>query len=207
MPHLARSTVRLTVALLAAVLVTAGLTAISTGPAAAEVKTFYPPKARKYLKSTKVTAGKKNWLFEVRTKNPANIKGFGIYIDDGEADHTHPGAEYLIKYDQGEFTLYYFPEDALFPREAQDCPKLATGKLKDGVAGRFFRVPQRCLVIKDYNGTLNRLRVRVNVWAVVPDPGSSGKKEGSWSPAAGKYKFHKYVANAPEAIEQFRPAA
>ena len=194
---------RVLVALLVAALVSLGLTAVSTSPAGAEVETFFPPKARKYFKNVKITAGKKNWLFEVRTKNPKNIKGFQVYIDDGEAEHTHLGAEYLIKYDEGEFTLYYFPEDALYPRVAQDCPKLATGKLADGQAGRFFRVPQRCLVIKDYNGTLNRLRVRVNVWAVVPD-GGSGKKEGSWSPAAGPYKFHKYVANAPEAIEQFR---
>jgi hypothetical protein len=189
---------------LVTVLVAVGLTAVTAGPASAEVETFYPPKARKYIESTKVAAGRKNWYFEVKTKNPKHIKGFQVFIDDGETEHSHRGAEYLVKYDPTGLHLYYLPEDALFPRVEQDCKGLGTGKITPPKGpALYFKIPQRCLVIKDYNGTLNRLRVRVNIWAVVPD-GGSGKKEGSWSPAAGPYKFHKFVANAPAAIEQFR---
>jgi hypothetical protein len=204
MPRLSRTTGRLCVALLAAVLVTVGLTAVTTGPASAEVKTFYPPKPRKYIKSTKVVAGKKNWYFEVKTKNAKHIKGLAIYIDDGETEHSHKGAEYLATWDPEGIHLYYLPEDALFPREEQDCKGLSVGKLSPPKGPAiYYQIPQRCLVIPDIVSTLNRLRVRVNVWAVVPD-GGSGRKEGSWSPKPGKYRFHKFVANAPAAIEQFR---
>lgn len=194
---MSRPIVRVTVLGAVGVLVAGLLTALTTlgpGSAAAATRTLRPPTPQSHLASVTVTSTPRVWRFEVRTKRPADVIGYELYLDVGQ----RRGADYELLSVLGTTRLYETPRGLRGPFRNARCPGKRVTVLR-GTAGPGVRltVPQTCLT--HYTGpsageTVRRLRVRA---AVVWTP-PRGDCRRSWSPRAGAFAFHAWVANHPD---------